>query len=97
VPSNLRHRKPIAESEQANVLSHLLKENFDEDPARGGGLSFGEAHVGKHRPLQCLGAQQVREKFGHVAQFVGLQAVDHSILASKEIIEEEAKITINLT
>jgi hypothetical protein len=70
----------IAQHDEAQRLAQLLHQHLEEYARRRGGVSLGEADARQTRPRQRVRVQQVREEQGHVADFVGLEAVDCRIL-----------------
>ena len=64
-----------------------LDEDLDEDPGGGGGLVLGEADALHDLPADGVLLQQRRKELGHIAQLIGLQAVNQRVLPPEALLE----------
>ena len=64
-----------------------LEQDLDEDSGGGGGVVLGEADALHDLPADGVLLQQRRKELGHVAQLVGLQAVDQRVLPPEALLE----------
>ena len=68
-------------------LQAHLEQDLDEDAGGGGGVVLGQADALQDLPADGVLLQQRAEEFGHVAQLVGLQAVDQRVLPPEALLK----------
>ena len=64
-----------------------LEQDLDEDAGGGGGVVLGQADALQDLPADGVLLQQRPEELGHVAQLVGLQAVDEGVLLADALLK----------
>lgn len=80
----------------AEGFGEVLEEDLDEDAAAGGGVVFVQVDDGQDVPADGVGAEQVPEEAGDIAESVGLVAVDGVVVFGERGLEEVGPKAIEL-
>ena len=64
-----------------------LEQDLDEDAGGGGGVVLSQADALQDLPADGVLLQQRPKELGHVAQLVGLQAVDQRVLPAEALLK----------
>lgn len=94
ITTHVRISEPLVELGQAHEFSQLLEEDLDKYPTGRVGLFLVEVDAGHTCPREGVGVKQLTKELGNVAKFVGLQAMNCTILCGKE--ENKYNIIVNL-